>query len=190
MANEATRSICTALLSLACHLQLAACSFQPSVAQHTPVKMELLTAVGLASNVVQFISFAGDLISKGKEIARSADGVLLENHEIEAVTQSLHDLSQELIAPKNHAQTRSRDSNKISQAEEELLKLCDGARDVAKTLLTALRNLKAPNIKRTPWTSFRQAFLAVLSADKVDQLSIRLERYRQQINTALLVSLR
>jgi hypothetical protein len=48
-----------------------------------------LTTLGLASNIVQLISFTSDLISKGREISKSADGVLVENLELEAITSSL-----------------------------------------------------------------------------------------------------
>lgn len=35
---------------------------------------EALAAVGLASNIVQFVSFASDLISKSHAISKSANG--------------------------------------------------------------------------------------------------------------------
>ncbi|KAF2728839.1 hypothetical protein EJ04DRAFT_556507 [Polyplosphaeria fusca] len=152
--------------------------------------MDPLTAVGLASNVVQFVSFAGDLISKGKEIARSADGALVENLEIEAVTQSLHELSKSLIIPNVGPQKRFGGTQKPTQADRNLQELSEKARDVAEELLGALRRLKMQSGTSTPWANFRQAFIAVLSADKIDQLSTRLDRFQQQINTALLVSLR
>ena len=143
--------------------------------------MDPLTAVGLASNVIQFVGFAGELISKGKEISRNADGALVENLELEAVTDSLLEMSANLI---------SLPSAEPSVSECELLKLCEGSRELAGELLATLQKLKASDSRPRAWKSFRQALNSVLSAEKIEQLSARLERYQRQIHTALLVSLR
>lgn len=152
--------------------------------------MDPLTAVGFASNIVQFVSFARDLISKGKEIARNADGALVENLEIESVTQSIYDLNSELRSVPRKAGTKWRSPPPLSKAELELEKLSEGSKDVAQELLAALQKLKVSDSKNKSWTSFRQALNSVLSAEKIEQLSTRLERFQSQINTALLLSLR
>lgn len=143
--------------------------------------MDPLTAVSLASNVIQFVGFAGELISKGKEISRNADGALVENLELEAVTDSLLEMSANLI---------SLPGAEPSVSECELLRLCEGSRELAGALLAALQKLKVSNSRPRAWKSFRQALNSVLSAENIEQLSARLERYQRQIHTALLVSLR
>jgi hypothetical protein len=57
--------------------------------------MEALTAVGLASNVVQFISFTREVISTSRQITGDAGG-LVTNLELEAVAKNLKHLSSQL----------------------------------------------------------------------------------------------
>ncbi|CZR54196.1 uncharacterized protein PAC_04079 [Phialocephala subalpina] len=97
--------------------------------------MDPLTALGLASNIIQLISFTSDLIAKGREIYRSADGGLIENLELETIAKSLPDLTSNL-----------------------------------------------------PLATKEKSY--VWKEDAIDALSKRLERYRSQLDTTLLVSLR
>jgi hypothetical protein len=57
--------------------------------------MEALTAVGLASNVVQFISFTREVISTSRQITGDAGG-LVTNLELEAIAKNLKHLSSQL----------------------------------------------------------------------------------------------
>jgi hypothetical protein len=54
-----------------------------------------LTALGLASNIVQLITFASSLVSKTREISKSANGALVANLELEAIASNLQELSRE-----------------------------------------------------------------------------------------------
>jgi len=58
--------------------------------------LDPLAALGLASSIVQLISFTSDLVAKGRDIYQSSDGTLVENLELEAITKSLEDLSLEV----------------------------------------------------------------------------------------------
>ena len=51
--------------------------------------MDPLTIVSLVANIGQFVDFTGKLISKSVEIYGSAEGVLVENTEIEATVNDL-----------------------------------------------------------------------------------------------------
>lgn len=51
--------------------------------------MDPLTALGLASNIVQFVDFASKLISQSHEIYQSADGALEDNVALEHVAKNL-----------------------------------------------------------------------------------------------------
>ena len=51
--------------------------------------MEALSAVSLASNIVQFLEFGLRVLSKGNKIYRSVDGALEENLDLEVVTYDL-----------------------------------------------------------------------------------------------------
>jgi hypothetical protein len=58
--------------------------------------MEPLVALGLAANIVQLINFTTELVSKGHEMHRSDDGALVENSELQAVTENLQMLASQL----------------------------------------------------------------------------------------------
>lgn len=51
--------------------------------------MEVLSAISLASNIVQFLEFSLQVLSKGNKIHRSVDGTLEENLDLEIVTSDL-----------------------------------------------------------------------------------------------------
>ncbi|KAF2118041.1 hypothetical protein BDV96DRAFT_407813 [Lophiotrema nucula] len=146
--------------------------------------MDPLTAVGLASNVVQFLTFAGDLISKGLELSRSASGALEHNLAIEAVAQSLSVMSRTLMS------SLPESNSKTSPAELELRKLCEGAKGVAETLVNALQKIKVTGSSDRAWKSFRQALKSILGAEQMEQMSLQIDRYRQQIGLTLMMSLR
>jgi hypothetical protein len=55
----------------------------------TVVRVAMLdpfTTLSLVGNLIQFIDFSSKLVTKGREIYRSADGALRENLEVEVVT--------------------------------------------------------------------------------------------------------
>jgi hypothetical protein len=154
--------------------------------QHFPPprakKMDPLTALGLASNIIQIISFTSNLISKGREIYKSADGTLITNLELEAITRNLQDLSGHLSFPRK----RRKD---LSDADKELQELCKGCTRVSAQLIEVIQGLAVRGDHRK-FNSFRQALNSVWKEDTIEELSKRLERYRSQIDTMLLVSLR
>ncbi|KAG4428862.1 hypothetical protein IFR05_015654 [Cadophora sp. M221] len=51
--------------------------------------MDHLTAIGLASNIIAFVDFAGKLVSQGHEIYKSASGALQENVDINNIVTDL-----------------------------------------------------------------------------------------------------
>jgi hypothetical protein len=144
--------------------------------------MDPLTALGLASNIIQIISFTSDLISNSREIYKSADGKLVQNLELEAITRNLYDLSSHLSFPRQ----RRKD---LSDTDKELQELCKGCTRVSAQLIKVIQGLTVQGNHRK-WGSFRQALNSVWEKDKIEELSKRLERYRSQIDTMLLVSLR
>lgn len=144
--------------------------------------MDPLTALGLASNIIQLISFTSDLVSKGREIYKSADGSLVAHLELETIAKSLQDLSTDLP-------TRLKRKNSLTKTEKQLRDLCEGCNEVSIELIEAIHRLKAAG-NHKKWNSFRQALNSVWNDDKIDILSKRLENYRSQLDTTLLVSLR
>ena len=60
--------------------------------------MEALAAVSLAGNILQFLTFTGDEISKSRQIRTSSSGILKEHHDLECLTTDLKGLSCRLQA--------------------------------------------------------------------------------------------
>jgi len=190
-----------------------------------------LSALGLAANVVQFIEFTANLISKGHQIHRAADGSLVENLELEAITHHIRRLNDDILASVylskckqnlnhrgNDRQSFPKDSydvdfdalsnlqdskgsfaqdgpelcNDIQDSNElQLGKLCKDCNQAASDLLAALERLKVETgTKNRSWKSFRAALKSIWTKEEIEALAQRLESYRRQLDTRILVSLR
>jgi hypothetical protein len=147
-----------------------------------------LTALGLAANIIQFITFASSLVSKTSEISNSAHGSTLENTELKAIATNLTDLNKQLEPPKAPG-GNDKQSRKAAKSGERLRELCTECEKAAWELLSVIQRLEHGK-GRSKWKSFRQALLSVWKESEIAALSRRLERYRSQIGTALLLSLR
>ena len=140
--------------------------------------MEPLVAIGLVGNIVQFVDFTSKLITKTAEGYRSADGALVDNARLEAATNDLLALNDQIDC---NATTGSTDP--------ALLSLCSSCNDVAKELLAALSKLKAEGGK-SKWKSFRKALRSVWSKEKVLEIERQLSNFRDEINLRIVVDLR
>jgi hypothetical protein len=103
--------------------------------------------------------------------------------ELEAITGSLRDLSKDLIDPK------LRSSKQISKTDRQLLDLSWHCNRLARELIDVIQGLKVGG-RTNVWNNFRQTLKSVWNEEKIEGLSIRLEQYRRQIDTTLLISLR
>jgi hypothetical protein len=80
--------------------------------------MEPLAALGLAANILQFVSFTAGLISKTKEISSSATGCSEEVLTIDKVYTRLRSLSVDLSTiPSGSLQGCDSDADPIPKAE-------------------------------------------------------------------------
>lgn len=138
-----------------------------------------LSALGLAANIVQFVTFASDLITKTRKLSASTDGSLVQNAELEAITLSLRTFSYGFYDSMGGT----------SSSERELQALCHGCQDVTQELLGSIEGLKSHKL-HNKWNSFRHALASIWEEGKIDALAQRLDRFRSQINTALLACLR
>ncbi|KAI0438116.1 hypothetical protein F4803DRAFT_536193 [Xylaria telfairii] len=143
--------------------------------------MDPATAFGLASSVVQFLTFAGTLVSKSREIQRSAGGSLVRNDELAAIGKTLKFQSRRIAS-----QLPSLGSS--SEVGRQIVQLCESAQKVSQELIDVVDGLKGRNPPRK-WNSFRQALKSVLKEQEISDILERLERYRQQIDSLLLTSI-
>ena len=118
--------------------------------------MEALAAVSLAGNVLQFLNFTSDVISKSRQIHGSITGTLKENDDLEGLTGDLKCLSgrlQTLAGP----------------VDPVFVQLCSSCSEVADELLAALNHLGVKG-KHTRSQSLRKALKALWGQERLRSL--------------------
>jgi hypothetical protein len=139
--------------------------------------MEVLAAVGLAGNIVQFIDFSGKLLAKSAQLYRSGECALAENIDFERATNDLVLLNKKL-----------KDGATVT-GDKALESLCLSCHTVADELLAALNKLKVKG-KHQKWESIRKAIGSVRSKEDIEQLERRLSTFREEINLRIVIDLR
>jgi hypothetical protein len=144
--------------------------------------LDPFSALGLASNIVQFIDFGCKLLSTGRELHNSTDGVLESNIELEVITKDLIDLDEKLMRSSGLLTLRS-------ESERALQTLAASCKKDAERLLSILDNFKVsgPSPK---WKSLRKGIRILWKKEEIEELLARLDRARSQLNTHLLAILR
>lgn len=172
--------------------------------------LDPLSTLSVAASVVQFIEFAGKIVSKGRELYKSSSGALGENERTETVTKRLHDLTAKLKSSlQNASRTRQNPARTtvlqpaedvqeyVKQKEDEkeqelrLQEICNECAAVSAELLKHMTDLKVPKgQEHRQWKSFRQALKSVWSKKGVDDIARRLLVLRHELDTHVLVLVR
>jgi len=147
--------------------------------------LDPLSALGLASNIVQFVDFTAKLVSKGHKIYQSDNGTLIENDELEATTRKIIDLNNRVVDSFERSPHRA----EFDKTDRDIKDICISCNKIAEQLLKVLETLK-PGVRHSKWHSFRQALKSVWTKEKIEKLKAELDGYRKHLDTTLLVSLR
>lgn len=143
--------------------------------------LEVLAAVGLASNIVQFFDFLCKLFAEIGEIRSSATGISETNADLETIAGDLKRLTTRLASvtiPTGSA------------TGQQLKDLADKITGVADDLLSAITEFKA-NKPRGKWKSFVHAVHQRLGkVQKVEKMASKLGKLHEQLNTQLLILMR
>lgn len=115
--------------------------------------LDPFSALGLASNIVQFVDFGSKLISESQELYKSASGTMIESEDLRIATENLQQFCDKLVVPRQTASTATRFSK-----EESLRNLTISCKDTAFAL--ALRELAARGSHKK-WQSIRVALKSV-----------------------------
>ncbi|KAJ4300045.1 hypothetical protein N0V90_005294 [Kalmusia sp. IMI 367209] len=146
--------------------------------------MEPLTALSVASNVVQFIDFASKVINLTVNVYRAKpEGKLGEFYYLDKITNNFQTHNDML----KHTLRRRRGLN-LSSTEKELIRICEDCGDINSKLLAALTRLKGS--ENELWSSFLGALKTVWSEAEIKNLRQALDGHRQQMTLHLLASLR
>ena len=142
--------------------------------------MDPFTALGVAANICQFVTYGYKVVSGAFELYHSTDGTLSANKILETIAEDLANLCTEL-------DQESLDSVKGSMTESEaaLLPLARACKVTGQELLSVLEDLKL----KSRHQKLESAWVAVKSRCKAKQLKDyehTLGLYRSEIATRLL----
>ncbi|KAI0544126.1 hypothetical protein F4679DRAFT_566109 [Xylaria curta] len=129
--------------------------------------MESLVALGLASNIVQFIDFTSKLIASTRTLYKSAHQKSANNLVLQKVADDLTRLSDAIIVP-NHL------------GDDSLRQLALSAKEVARDLLAVLDDLQIKGTK-TAWKSFLLALKEVRHKDIVVSITSSITTLQTQM---------
>lgn len=138
--------------------------------------MEAVTALSLASAVVQLVDFGGRVFSASAEIRKSATGLTNELEDIEATSTDLQALARTFELGSGTPSANS------SDAEKSLSDLARTCATLTADLLGAVSKIKvAQSGKHERWRTLRQAFRALLKNDEIRALARRLEALKSEL---------
>ncbi|KAL4943937.1 hypothetical protein BDV06DRAFT_125145 [Aspergillus oleicola] len=132
--------------------------------------MDPLSAIGLASNILQFIEFGAELCVNIQEVASSATGSTKENEHIEVAVGDLESATDGLS-------TNVKGNNKN---EVELVQLAGSCRALSAQLMHVLSKLRAKKGDGL-FGSVRTAWKSTLKKSKIASIEGRLADYRAQL---------
>lgn len=101
---------------------------------------------------------------------------------MEAITSDIENVSHRILK----SLSLQPSSGSTSQNDVALTKMCQGCQDIATILLARLKSLKAQK-DAGEWELFSKAFLSTWLAKEIKEMSKRLESYRRQLDTHILV---
>jgi hypothetical protein len=147
--------------------------------------LEPFTALSLAGNILQFIDFSNKVLSKGRKLYKSTDGVLPVNKELDLVVADLETLMGKLCKPSHLASLKGCST----ESENALETICEACGNVANEIHMHLKALRVEGTHRK-WQSFRQAIKTSWTADDLQALLKRLGAFQDNLEMHVLVGLR
>jgi hypothetical protein len=148
--------------------------------------MEPLSALSIATSVIQFVDFSSKIISGSLEIYKSGHAELSEHSNIRCVTTKLEELAGGL---EKSLKLDDSTNSHMSQNDLGLLDLCKGCKTVSDELIAALDKFTRKG-KLGKFSSVSQALRSHWSKQHIATLQKRVDSFRQQLMINILVSLR
>jgi hypothetical protein len=164
-----------------------------------------LTALGVASNVIQLVDFAWRLVSDSRDIYLSSSGLTQHNAALDTIAQDMAKLNNAIASSKAIKLDPSSDtlkpliteSNKIaSDLIAAISSVRHKAEDLRKKRAAAARQKKGAQdddddnddgeeilIKRTKWYSFLVALGTVWKKNKIEEFVDRLGKIQAQVSS-------
>ena len=137
--------------------------------------LDPLSAIGLASAIVQFVDFSAEIIDGAREVYGSMSGATERNRSLEVVVSQMRNLISQLSTT---------DSSQQSEDEKALRRLANECKILADQILDLLQKIKAKDPDST-----LQAVWAALKGQKykreMSELEGRLESCRNHLEFQL-----
>ncbi|KAL9078934.1 MAG: hypothetical protein Q9157_002158 [Trypethelium eluteriae] len=143
--------------------------------------LDPLSALGVAGNIVQFVQFSGELVSRAVELYRSSTGLLQQHKELLASAELLKQDSQALLDDFAGVFGESKDERSL----RNLVKLYH---ELAAKLVAVLEDLK-PKSEHRKWEAVRQTLRTAYRDSAINSLIERMRLLRDALNNHLLISL-
>ncbi|KAN0116846.1 hypothetical protein V8E51_002823 [Hyaloscypha variabilis] len=143
-----------------------------------------ITALSIASSVVQFVDYSTKLLSKSSELYKH--GSLADNDELELVTKDLTRLTGDLLVVGKKQQDDPDANDPEETALRELARLCN---DIGQQLLAQLGTLKVAhpgNKLEHGLESISKAVRSSWKRSKVENIEKRLRKVREELDTRIL----
>lgn len=146
---------------------------------------EGLAAVGLAGNIIQFISFSSGLVSKTREIHQSTSGVSNELVDLDSVSNSLKSLTKPFLIKNLVANSHVIKVHVSPQLRQIAERCSDAADELLEATVTLKHRGKSSNQAPTKWQSFRKALKCIWKKEQIEALKMRLQLLRDQVSLHL-----
>lgn len=144
-----------------------------------------LSALSLASSIVQFVDFTIKLVTDGYELYEK--GVLAQDDELRLITRDLTRLTKSFANSSSSARDLARtlmreDSETKPEVDSEvnLYLLASSCQELGDELLSILESLR-PERTRSGLESFRLSLKSMRKRRKINDIRGRLERYQSQL---------
>ena len=138
--------------------------------------MDPLAALGVAAAVVQFVSFAAQLIEGAHAIHHSIAGQTAENEQLDFVITEMKNLSGRLASSKPLCDQ--------SNDEKAVGRLTAQCATLSNAILDILERVRAKNPK-SKWSSAKAALKGAWGASEKEELQQQLDSCRSQLNLQL-----
>jgi hypothetical protein len=140
--------------------------------------MDPLTALSVASSIIQIVDFGGRLFALTTRTIR-ADGVIDGNADMELIVADLRVAAERLQKAAGSPSTRAIDQQ---TPDERLCALASRSHDLSMRLLNVLEEIKSKGSGRfRTWNAIRQSLHTMMKRDEIDEYLRRLEPLRSEL---------
>ncbi|KAI9661135.1 MAG: hypothetical protein M1821_009462 [Bathelium mastoideum] len=149
--------------------------------------LDPFSALGLASNIIQFVDFGSKIISRSIEQYQSVLGTNAQHVHLESITVSLRSIAKGL------SESSAADQQAKKHGEDSLRLLAIRCRETADQLLAEIEKLKVdPRLSGTSrkFASLWQAFASLKEENRLAKFEQTLEQYRSQLTMHLVALVR